>query len=98
MAYVVIARWSAKAGEEGAAAAVLSKLIPATRAEPGCLIYQAHRDPDDPRVFLLYEQYADEDAFQAHTESAHFRRYVLDEAAPHLESRQREFYVTWDGE
>src|SRR4051812_33684591 len=93
MAYVVVARWRAKAGSEERGPAVLDELTRATRAEPGCLGYQPHRATEDPQDFLIYEQYADEEAFQAHTESEHFTRLVLDEAVPDLlESRDRAFY------
>jgi quinol monooxygenase YgiN len=94
MAYVVVARWRAKAGGEGRVVAVLDELTGASRAEPGCLGYQPHRSPEDPRDFLIYEQYADEAAFETHSGSEHFTRLVLDEAVPNLlESRDRAFYL-----
>ena len=52
------------------------------------------RDRDDPRRFLIFETYEDDEAFKAHGESEHFRRLVLDEAVPLLESRDRSFYTT----
>ena len=56
-----------------------------------------HRSPDDARLFYLYEQYADEAGYQAHTGSEHFTRLVKEEAIPRLlESRERAFYVTLD--
>jgi quinol monooxygenase YgiN len=95
MAYVVLARWVAMPGEEQAVAAAIDKLIEPSRAEPGNLMYQAHRDPADPRVFLLYEQYADEAAYRAHGESPHFQRHGFGDAVPRLETRERSFYETW---
>ncbi|HXD67835.1 MAG TPA: putative quinol monooxygenase [Solirubrobacteraceae bacterium] len=95
MAYVVLARWVAKPGEEEAVAAAIDALIAPSRAEPGNLMYEAHRDPSDPRVFLLYEQYADEDGYRAHGESEHFTRLGHGDAIPRLESRERSFYETW---
>jgi quinol monooxygenase YgiN len=97
MAYVVTAYWIAKQGEEDAAAAALSKLIEPSRAEPGVLEYQVHRDPEDPRVFFLYEKYVDEDAYEAHARSPHFQQHALEEGIPHLERRERAYYVTWEG-
>ena len=96
MAVVLVANWVAREGEEERVLAVLEQLAPASRAEPGCLHYQPCRDRDDPRRFLIFEVYADEDAVQAHGESEHFRRLVLDEAVALLESRARSFYVTID--
>jgi len=95
MAFVVLARWVAKPGEEEAVAAAIDALLEPSRAEPGMLVYQPHRDPSDPRVFVLYEQYVDEDAYRAHGESDHFRRHGHGDALPRLQAREREFYETW---
>jgi quinol monooxygenase YgiN len=97
MAYVVAALWRAKAGSEDRVAEIIGQLLEPSRAEPGCLFYQPHRSPDDPRLFFLYEQYADEAAYQAHMDSEHFTRLVKEEAIPELlESRERAFYATLD--
>ncbi|HST24754.1 MAG TPA: putative quinol monooxygenase [Gaiellaceae bacterium] len=94
MAVVLVARWVAREGEEERVLAILEELAPASRAEPGCLYYQPTRDNEDPRRFLVFEVYADEDAFCAHSESEHFQRLVLDDAVPLLEGRDRSFYTT----
>jgi quinol monooxygenase YgiN len=96
MAYVVCAKWIAREGEAEAVAEAVRRLAGPSRAEPGILVYQAHRDPEDPNVFFFYEQYADEAAYQAHGDSEHFRQWGLGEAIPRLQSRERSFYVTWD--
>jgi quinol monooxygenase YgiN len=96
MAYVVIAKWTARPGQVPAVEAALRRLIAASRAEPGNLVYQCHRDPTDPRVFLIYERYADEAAFAAHSASPHFKEHALQDGIPRLESRERHFYVTWE--
>jgi quinol monooxygenase YgiN len=94
MAYVVSALWRAQEGEEGRIARIIEELTEPSRAEPGNLFYQAHRSPDDPRLFYLYEQYVDESGYQAHQGSEHFQRLVVGEAIPHLESRERAFFET----
>jgi quinol monooxygenase YgiN len=94
MAFVVSAHWRAKEGEETRIARILEEMIEPSRSEPGCLFYQAHRSPEDPRLFYLYEQYADESGYQAHMDSPHFTRLVKEEAIPNLESRERAFYET----
>ena len=97
MAYVVAAQWRAKDGSEDRVATIIGELIGPSRAEPGCLFYQPHRSPDDPCLFFLYEQYADEAAYEAHMKSEHFTRLVKQEAIPNLlESRERAFYVTFE--
>jgi quinol monooxygenase YgiN len=95
VAYVVIAKWTANEGEEAAVAAALQALTEASRAEPGNLVYQPHRDPQDPRVFLIYEQYLDEQAFLAHGASEHFQRHAVGDAIPRLAGRERRYYETW---
>jgi quinol monooxygenase YgiN len=42
---------------------------------------------DDPRAFLLYERYTDEDAFQAHRRTPHFGDIIERQVAPLLEER-----------
>jgi len=77
MGYVVTAKWTAKEGEEETVLASIRQLVGPSRAEPGCSFYQPARDPEDPRVFFLYEIYDDEDAYKAHGESEHFQRLGL---------------------
>ena len=96
MAYVVCAKWIAKEGEEEAVAAAIQGLVGPSRAEPGIVLYQPHRDPEDPRVFFFYEQYRDADAYQAHVDSAHFKELGFGDAIPRLEARERAFYETWE--
>lgn len=96
MAYVVAARYRAKEGEEERIREILEQMAAPSRAEPGCLFYQAHRSPEDPRVFFLYEQYVDEGGYQSHMVTQHFLRLILGEAVPNLETRERAFYVTLD--
>jgi quinol monooxygenase YgiN len=93
MAYVVIARWTAKEGEEDAVVAALSQLIEPSRAEPANLAYVVHRDPADRRRFVIYESYVDADGYAAHADSEHFRRLGIEDGIPRLASREREFLV-----
>lgn len=94
MAYVVAATYTVKPGEEERVRAILQTMAPLSRGEPGCLFYQAHRSPENPSVFFLYEQYEDEGAYHAHMETAHFKEHILGEAVPRLEPRERAFYQT----
>ena len=94
MTYVVCATWTAKDGEEDAVLAAVSELALASPEEPGMLLYQAHRDPQNPRVFFFYEQYVDEAAYGDHVSSEHFKRWGFGEAIPRLLERKREFYET----
>ena len=96
MTYVVAAQWRAKDGEEERVADLLARNASLSRQEPGCLMFVGHRSVEDPRNFFLYEQYVDEAAFQAHTETEHFKNIVLGDVVPRLESRERAFYEPVD--
>jgi len=96
MAHCIAVRWTIEEGELDAVLAALRQLVEASRAEPGCLLYQAHRSPDDPNVIFLYEQYADESALQAHADSEHFKTYAVGEIFPRRASVDRAEYETFE--
>jgi len=97
MSYVVSAIWTANPGSEDVVLDAIEKLTPASRQEPGNLVYQAYQDPSEPSVFRLFEIYADEDAYAAHGASDHFKQYALEQAIPVLANRERAFYETIGG-
>ena len=41
--------------------------------EPGCLVFDVSQDRVDPELIYLYEIYHDDQAYEAHTQTAHFR-------------------------
>lgn len=92
MSFVVVALYRTKEGEEQKIAEILETMTEPSRAEPGCLFYQAHTAPDDPRTFLLYEHYVDESGYEAHQATPHFKEHILGDAVPRLEKRERSFY------
>jgi quinol monooxygenase YgiN len=96
MAFVLVARMTARDGEQDRVAELIPQLVEASRAEPGNVHYIAHRDPEDPRVFLMYEQYADESAFKEHGETEHFKTLAAGELFGLMESRERAVYETLD--
>ena len=90
--YVVAAQYYAKEGKDNEIAEILKKMIPISRAEPGCATYIINRSVDDPRKFLLYEQYHDKAGYEAHMATEAFRQHILGKVVPMLESRERAFY------
>jgi quinol monooxygenase YgiN len=48
----------------------------AVRVEPGCRSFSAVFEKDDPTRVLLFEVYDSADAFKAHLETAHFKKYA----------------------
>jgi quinol monooxygenase YgiN len=96
MAYCLVVKWTIKESELDAVLEALRPLTATSREEPGCLLYQAHRDPENDNVIFLYEQYENEAAYQAHAESEHFKTYALAEIFPRRESAERAAYVTFE--
>ena len=96
MAFVVTAKWTAKDGQQDIVADALAKLAPPSKAEEGVLFYQLHRDPENPLVFFIYEQYRSKADYEAHGASPHFQEFGVGQAFPALELRERGFYETWD--
>lgn len=92
--YVVVARWLAQEGHVEDVIAAIKEMIPHALAEPACEAYIVNQSVDDPRQFLLYEQYHDEAGFQAHTQTAAFKELVLGKIVPLLEDRGRDIYQT----
>lgn len=60
--------------------------------EPGCALYHACRSRDDSDFFLLYEQYTDEAALEAHRTTPYFRTIIEGTIVPLLEKRERALY------
>ena len=69
---------------------LLRSLALASRQEPGCRAYVPHRVEGDPDTVLIYEQYADRAALEAHRASEHFRRYAIQGVYQLLRERSSE--------
>jgi quinol monooxygenase YgiN len=72
----VVAKVRAAKGKGDALAALLVEQAAAVRqAEPGCLAYRPHRSAKDPDLFLFYEQYRDDAAFDFHRKAPHLAAF-----------------------
>ncbi len=56
---------------------ILRNLALASRKEPGCVSYVPHHVDGDPETVLIYEQYRDQEAVDAHRASPHFEQYAV---------------------
>jgi quinol monooxygenase YgiN len=81
-----------KPGKEEKCKEYIRALQEHSRPEPGCLMYVGHQSSEDPRRFLLYEQYVDAAALHAHREAPYFKQYVTGGLDAIMESRSRELY------
>jgi len=52
---------------------LLTALAASSRREPGCVTYVPHTVEGEPDIVLIYEQYRDEQALEAHRSSKHFQ-------------------------
>jgi quinol monooxygenase YgiN len=58
-------------------AIILRELATASRQEPGCVSYVPHRVESDPDIIVIYEQYRDQAALDAHRNAPHFAQYAV---------------------
>jgi len=61
------------------------------RREPGCRQFEVLVDPADRTKVMLFEVYDDDQAFEAHQQTPHFKKYLA-EAVPLLASRERQVW------
>jgi quinol monooxygenase YgiN len=66
----------AKDGRQEDLARELQALVAPTRRETGCLAYELHRDPEDEKMFMFYEQFADQVALDAHIDAPYFKKFL----------------------
>lgn len=81
-----------KEGHADEVAELFRQMVEPTRAEPGNLLYLAHRSPTEPNRFFLYEQYTDQAALDAHRAAPHFQQFVAGGIFPVVESREPVIY------
>ena len=89
--FVLTAKYVVKAGRGDEVEAALRRMGPIVKAtEPGCTLYHALRAADNPDLFLLYEHYTDEAAFDAHRNTPHFKEIIEAVVVPLLDKRERQ--------
>lgn len=63
---ILYATFTAVAGRAAAVATLLRDYAVSVREEPGNVLFEATCRIDEPEAFFVYEEYVDEEAFQAH--------------------------------
>jgi quinol monooxygenase YgiN len=74
-------------------AETLRLLAKASREEPGCVSYVAHTVEGDPDTVLIYEQWRDAAALEAHGQSVHFKKHAVGGLYQKMRERVREDLV-----
>lgn len=64
--------------EANRAAEILEELRDLSIREPGVVSFRVARVKNEPNVFLLWEEYRDEEALAEHAGTEHFKRLVVD--------------------
>ena len=72
----LIARIEAKPGREQCIADALKELSGPSRAEAGCVQYDVCRLKDDPTKLVVVEEWASQEALDAHMATPHFQAFV----------------------
>jgi quinol monooxygenase YgiN len=72
----VVATLKARPGQEETLRQELLALIPATRAEAGCLNYDLHRATDNPALFLFHENWTSKADLDAHLAKPHLQNFL----------------------
>ncbi len=84
----LIVKWKIKESETARILKLLPTLAEMTKKEKGNLFYAIYQSENDPNELLLHERYTDADAVEAHKNSEHYQKTVVDEIIPHLEIRE----------
>jgi quinol monooxygenase YgiN len=74
-------------------AETLRALAVASRQEPGCATYIPHYVEGNPDTVLIYEQYRDAEAAEAHRNSPHFKKHAVGGLYQKMRERAREDLV-----
>ena len=92
----LVVRFTLKSGHEDAFDELVAATLPGIRdAEPGTLIYACHQIRDTPHERMFYELYRDADAFAAHADQPHARRFLA-ERQQHLDRVDVDFLALDD--
>ncbi|HWR55246.1 MAG: putative quinol monooxygenase [Bacillota bacterium] len=71
--YTIMAKLTARKGQEQRLVEALAGLAKASREEAGCITYIPHVVANNPAEIVIFEQYVDEAALQVHAQSPHFK-------------------------
>lgn len=62
----LVAKLTVQEGKEQDFIDAMKDVVPAVREEPGNNTYIMNRSKENPRLFVFYEEYTDQTAFDAH--------------------------------
>jgi quinol monooxygenase YgiN len=74
MAYSLAITLKCQDGEANTFRRVLAEITPPSRAEAGSVAFVTHASLEEDNVFLVYESYVDQGAYEAHLATPAFAR------------------------
>ncbi len=89
---VLLVQFTVLSGKEQEAQTFIQKMQEHTRREPGCRTYLGHQSTENSSHFILYEQYDDKAALDAHRAAPYFRDYITNGLGKLMESVTRELF------
>jgi quinol monooxygenase YgiN len=87
-----IANYTIAYGNTDRVLALLTEVVAASRAEPGCLSFNTYLKVENEHEVVLIEKFENAAAVDAHHETAHFTSIVLEQIVPLLSERTVETY------
>lgn len=76
---------------------MMAKVIAATRAEDGCLLYAYSRDVADAGLIRVAEKWRDRPALDAHFQTEHMKVWAVERAALGLSERDIRVFESDEG-
>lgn len=73
---VLVVLMTVKPGTEEECRRLIATLEQHTRREPGCIQYKGLQAKTNPAQFVMYEEYKDEVALEAHRSSDYYKQFV----------------------
>lgn len=71
----LVAHLRARPGLEQELARTMTALVGPSRAEEGCIDYHLHQGNDDPRVFVVYENWRSREDLEEHFEKPYLKAF-----------------------
>ena len=91
---VLAVTWLAKEGKEEKTIQLFRELSEASRKEPGCVMFFAHRGVENSRQFFIYEKYRDQSALDAHRAAPYFKKIARGELLEYADRKEGVLYTS----
>ena len=72
----VFIRFEPKPGKQGQLLQELMRVVPPSRAEPGCLRINLYESTRGPLTYFIHSEWVDEQAFEIHAELPHTTHFL----------------------